>query len=455
MEYIDPPTEPGEAPSTGWSVAGNSLSRFTAEGAAAVFMAATGVVVARSLGPSGKGVVATLSYFIALLGPLSTLGLGDASIIQLGQRRVVLRNAVSAMLGFLPLFSIVGAMALLGISFLQFGSDWESVRAAAIVAAVAVPILASARLLAAVADSQRQIVFTSKVHVLISAVTALTTLLLVFVIRLEILGATLALLLGPSAGLMALVLLMRRLGVRLRPRWQPRYLVPALRLGVPIQISHLLAALSTRIDLVILFLLMGKAAAGHYSVAVTLGQLVTFAPYALSVASFPPLASLDDRQARSLTIRLSRVTAAAALVSGLFLLLAIPIVTPRLYGSGFTPSVIPALILLVGGALSSEQWILSRIAAARGNTGLLLRSYTTSLITMVAFDFLLIPVYGMSGAAWASVIGSGAGAAFAIGSLRRFLGGFGPGDFLPRLADFRSLVEIPWRLISSRGRDHE
>jgi O-antigen/teichoic acid export membrane protein len=451
MEYIDPPTEPGEAPSTGWSVAGNSLYRFVAEGAAVIFMAATGVVVARSLGPNGKGIVATLSYFIALLGPLSTLGLGDASIIQLGQRRVVLREAVSAMLGFLPLFSITGAMALLGISFLQFRSDWESVRAAAIVAAVAVPILASARLFAAVADSQRQIVFTSAVHVLISAVTALSTLLLVFVFRLEILGATLALLLGSAAGLMALVLLLKRLGVRFRPRWQPRYLVPALRLGVPIQVSHLLAALSTRIDLVILYLLAGKAAAGHYSVALTLGLLVTFAPYALSVASFPPLASLDDRQARSLTTRLSRITAAAALVSGLILLLLIPIVTPLLYGPGFKPSVAPALILLMGGVLSSEQWVLSRIAAARGNVGLFVRSYVTSLLIMVAFDFLLIPAYGTIGAAWASIIGSAAGMALVVGSLRRFLGGFGPGDFLPRLADFRSLVEIPWRLVSSRG----
>ena len=269
MEYIDPPTEPGEAPNTGWSVAGNSLTRFAAEGAAAVFMAGTGVIVARSLGPDGKGTVATLSYFIALLASLSTLGLGDAVIIELGKYRVSLRDAVSATLGVFPLVAITAAMALLGISYVQFGSEWETARLAVVVASVAVPILTAARFLAAVAESQRRVVFTSGVHVLVAAVTAVATLLLVFVIRLSVLGATLALLLGPAAGLLALVIFCRRLDVSFRPRWKPQYLRGALRLGIPIQVSHLLSSLAARVDLVILYSLVGNVAAGHYSISLT------------------------------------------------------------------------------------------------------------------------------------------------------------------------------------------
>lgn len=402
----------------GWSaqpprplLAASSTARFAADIAVVVLGMVSAVITARWLGPAGKGALSTLLYIGTLLSYAVSLGLGDSAIILIGKQKASLQDAVSA--AILP---ILGALpfGVLALWLAAFEADWSGIYPAVAAASALLPLAAFSYAFNAILNSQERIAFTSAAFVATTAVTTLGLVLFVVALDLGILGGVFAGLVGSSAGLVMLIAALRNYGVSFRPRWMPSYLRSALRYGVAIESSHLLIALSQRVDLVLVYGFAGEAVAGHYAIALALGQLVIYAPFALSLAAFPRLAHLAEDDAFTLTHRVVRVGLAAGLVSAVPLLLAIPVAIPLLFGRAFEPAVAPALLLLLGGLLHSGQWLLTRALAARGNTRPLFLSFGLSLVVMVALDAALIPAFGITGAGVASVLAPAAGLVIAL-----------------------------------------
>ncbi len=84
----------------------------------------------------------------------------------------------------------------------------------------------------------------------------------------------------------------------------------ALAYGVPAESGVLLTQAAARLDLLLVFAFSGSAAAGVYSVALTIGALVNLAPSAIAFAAFPRLAQQQQGQAAAATLaRLARLAA--------------------------------------------------------------------------------------------------------------------------------------------------
>ena len=401
-------------------LARTSLARLLSEGAGVLFGAITGIITARWLEPSGKGTLSTLLFVVNVLFFYAcSLGLSDAATILRARQRLSLAdlfraNALPALVS-----TAIGIVGSFLVASLLFGGDHPAAVQAALVASLTLPVWVFYELFAGLLNSDEAFVVTSKVAAATGAITALATWLLVVVLDGGLVGAVLGSIGGPLVGLVLVGgALARRRALR-RPRWDPSYVRPALQLGLPLQASYLLIAMSQRFDQLMVYELSGRVSAGQYSVALTLGLLVTHAPSALSVASFPRVAYLEDAQVRRMTERLSRIGLTGAVIIGGALALAAPVFIPFAFGESYRPAIAPTLILIVGGIFWGEQWILSRALAARGETGPIIRSFATNVIGMAALDLTLIPAFGVVGAALASVGGSLAGLAMCLRTYRR------------------------------------
>lgn len=439
--------EAQSAPSLGT----NAAARLSADVASVGFGLISAVVTARLLGPDGKGTLSTLLFLATLLSYASSLGLGDASIILIKRREAVVQDAVPGIL-IAGVAAAIVAWVVLG--FVSVVADWESILPAVAIAGLSIPFMTLTRLLAGLKNAVEAIRFTSLVFAFQSGVNAVGLVLFVALAKMEITGGILASFIASVSAAIVLGRSLQRGGVFFRHPFQRDFLAAAMRVGILIDISLIIAALSQRLDLLIVYSLEGEAPAGRYSVALTLAQLAAYGSVALAVASFPRLAGVDPNQLSRMIEQISRVGLAATLLSAAFLALVIPFAIRFLLGPEFVTAITPALLLLAGTVVWSQQWLFARAAASRGDGRLYLASLLTSLAVMVGLDFVLIPRFGINGAALASALSSVAGLTMALGGFRkRHAIDLRVALLWPRMADLRLFVDFlrdAWRAMTRR-----
>jgi len=438
------------------SVAAGSVARAAAEALWALLSLLTGVLVARHLGPAGKGTVSSIGYLVAIVAPAVTLGLGEAGVTLTRGRSVALNRAVSATIACLALTSIVGGVVLLAFVILQFQGEIDHLEGATAAAMASLPAMAAWFSLSLLVEGQGGLIASSAIKIVTALVTAVMTAVLVLVLELAVAGALASIAAGFTVGaLLTAGWLWRRRGAVPVPRWDGGYLRDALRIGFPVQAAYLLVGLAARADLLLVQVIRGASAAGYYSVALTMGQLVSYGPVALSAASFPVSAGLKVGEVVPFIERASRTAAAAGAVSSIVFAPLLPFMLPRLFGAGFSEAVDPALVLIPAGVLQGVQWVTCRLWAAQGRGGLLVWSSALTLVVLLAVAAALVPAHGAMGAAVASLLAATAGVAVAIVGHHRFAGGAATlSGFVPRGGDFARIVQIPRALWRRLRRGH-
>ncbi len=429
----------------------NSAARFLSDASALVFGMVAGVITARWLGTAGKGLFSSLTFIAGLVMQVCSVGLGDAATVLVGQKKATIDQAASATVTAGLIGAGIGTALVWFASLIAFQQDWSDMRAPTLIASASIPVSLLAYHLTFVLNAQERIVASSTVMALTSAMTAVGLWLFVAVLDLSIAGATLGSLLGAAAGLGLVIPLLKQSGISLRPRWDKAYLAAALRYGVAVEASYLLTVMFLRVDLLLVYGLAGAGPAGIYSVALTLGALVGLLPIAISSATFPRLAGLEEPDANELTAQICRFGVATAVMVTALLAVTVPVALPFVFGDEFAPAVTPTLVLAVGGVSWSTLWILCRAWAARGRPGLLVRCFGLSLLLMTLGDVLLIPSFGITGAAIAAVIAPTTALVLCLVVYARSEHWPLPlTRFLPRPRDFREFITQALQLLSPR-----
>lgn len=431
-----PRAEPG---TTFPSLKVNALARFISNAALVVTGFVSATVTARWLGPSGKGTLSTLLYIVAVASLFASLGVGDAATIIAGGSKRRLQKLLAVSMPALIVSSLIGIGILLAAAWL---ASWSGVVAAVLVGCVLIPARMLSILLINFQNSLELLIRTSLIVVVQVLVEMGFLVALVVVADLQIFGAVVAALVGSVISVGLSLRGLAQVGLRVRFAWDPLELRPLLKLGAPLIIAQLLIALAERVDLVIVYSLAGEASAGLYAIALTLGQLAGYASGSLAIAAFPRLARLPFPEAWSLVPRIARMGLASALISVAILGPVVPFGVPFLFGEAFSGAVRPTLILLIGSLVWSQLKILARSVAALGHPGPQLRSFAVYLGFMLVLDVLLIPRWGIIGAAVVSVTAPAIGLAVVVYWLRRHEVRLPLREFVPRVADFKELSQL-------------
>jgi O-antigen/teichoic acid export membrane protein len=416
----------------------NSLARLVGDLLGIGFALVAATVAARLLGPAGKGYYSSLLLLGGLMIQLFSAGLGEAAIVLSGRGQTSLVTAASGTMAALLPLSLAAGLVFWWVSTVLLESADPERGVAVALGGVLVAVNTCYTTIVAFLIAKERVAVVALISV---ASTGSATVALWYFLAVRgdgLAAAILAAVLGAAVGLVATLAMVQRASISLRPRVPRDYLPAAFRLGVALQVSNLLVLLTARLDLILVYRLSGATEAGSYSVALTIGALVGSVPIAVSYASFPRLATLGDDEARALTQQVVRVGMAAAISAGAVLVVASPLVIPFVFGSEYSPAILPTLILIPAGILWSGQWLLCRAAAARGVPRPLLLSFAASFLAMLALDLALIRPLGAEGAALAAAAAPALGLVVALRYYRRL--GDDLSGFLPRLADFVAFV---------------
>lgn len=388
-------------PVTAWTligVAGNALA---------------GVVVARSLVPNDRGLVAITLSTAGLIGVASTLGSNAAFRAKFPQRSGVNMPGFAALTGILLLALCGPALIAGGIITGHLVDE----RLAAPAGLVAFAMYGSINFVwfqsREALNASGDIAFGA----MISAIGSLALCAAVSILALSV-G------MGPFAVVacyvLSVVLQMLCAFYRLRRHWhtfRPKGVVDLLRTGPKMLGFHFGQDLVFQADRYILGVLAGTTSVGFYAVAATPAELLRIPPrssgqYVLLDAA---RGTLNARDLRSRT--LTWVVVIAASVPILWLLA--PVLIQLVYGVDYMGAVAPFRYLLIAQVMLVPYLIYSRAVVGLGATWSSSLSGVVGLLALIGASYLLVPNHGSTGAALAAACAYLAMSLTAVGVLLR------------------------------------
>lgn len=164
-------------------------------------------------------------------------------------------------------------------------------------------------------------------------------------------------------------------------------------------------AASNRLDQVIALPIIGAAQSGFYSVGVTVGFAPLAIAQALGTATFTGIAQAQGRRRRRLINSSIRQVASLSFVSSVILFLVGPFLVVLLFGEAFQGADAAIRVAAVACLMASISLQASTVLIATGHGTKLSISQLVSLVIGIALLFLLGPSLGALGAAIASLIG--------------------------------------------------
>jgi O-antigen/teichoic acid export membrane protein len=431
-------------------IAGGSALLFWSKLAGNAGFFAAVLILARALGPTGRGTIAFITVTALVAARVASMGIGEATAVFVAKRPerrgALLTNAASFMVASALLIAAVACGALIAL-----GDDRP-----AGVGRPELAIIAAATLVSALGDAGYVFLLGSNRLRAIALITASASwvypLLLVALwstVGLTVLRA--ALVWTAAESIRALAYLRQSARGLALSRLDPGLLVEAVRFGSRAWVGSLARFLNFRTDQILMGFLASEAALGVYAVAVNASEVLLYLPAATATALLPLAARADAGVRTEQALRAFRsaavVTAAAALVAAVLG----PLLLPVVFGAPFEASVTPFLWLLPGALGFAATAVFSYALVAASSPGLSSVGPFVSLVVGIALDLVLIPRFGASGAAAAASAAFLAGGFAALIVFRRRNPFAWRSLLLPRrgdLAVFRALAG-PLRVVRS------
>jgi O-antigen/teichoic acid export membrane protein len=196
-------------------------------------------------------------------------------------------------------------------------------------------------------------------------------------------------------------------GINRREALDPRRAYSAapmlLAHGTKSQVGNIAQFMSNRFDQLLVSAWLGSSQLGFYVAAVSLGEAFRFLPNAINTVLLSRVAASCEADGRQLTERVLKFTAGFALLWAMSMFAVCGLAIRLMYGAEYEAAVAPTRILIPGIALLMTSAVIGAYLAGRGKV--MLNSWITfaGLAVTLLLDVILIPTWGIKGAATASL----------------------------------------------------
>lgn len=364
-----------------------------------------GILVARVLGPRGKGSLSVLVALGAHAVLLGGLGVPASCVYFLGrlrdERHRVFANGL--WMGVLGGILTAGLLAALGVAFQQQLLGHIDL-GLLLLYALTVPFTYFNQLAQAILFGGRRVLAYNTGDFMRGAVMVAGTSVLLLWLHSGLRSLiVLRILLEMTVAAVLIAFLSRSYAIRTAPNI--RLLGQQLRYGLRNYASALFWMLLLQSDLILCNFFVGTAQTGVYSVAVSLGGSVTIFPSVVSTLVFQRVSSEASRQRR--IDNTNKVMRIVTLVMGLGLLVMCLLarnIIVLLYGSAFVRAALCLVLLAPGLFFLGLELILINFLAGEGSPPIVYQAPLLGLALNIGANLYAIPHWGIYGAAVTSSV---------------------------------------------------
>lgn len=399
MRTVDEPaSEQPQAAAPSSNIGSNTVRTFLFTILSSVIGIGTGIYLAKTLGPTGKGFFSGLQTLQGGIGAV-TGGAGGAITYMLSNQRRSLAQMLPP-LGLL--FVLTTALAWVGLALwgLHSGLTPTVLIAAAIIPA---SIILSWRSTFYVGLNQVKTLNAQAFGLSVCSLVAIV--MAVQVLHAGVVGALVAWSLCIYCG----AALVTGHAVRMAGHFEHADFwsdtKTLLSFGSRSALDGLMGFLNYRIDSIVLIAYLGAAGFGIYSIAVTGGELVFMISRSVALAASHDIASRERIASAELTAKSIRLSTFVVAIVAAVLWLVGPWVITFVYGDRFQAAGLPLRILLVGTVVYAAGGSFSSFVVYQlGRPMVFVYVSLVMIVLQAGLSIALIPRVGLTGAAIASTV---------------------------------------------------
>ena len=363
-----------------------------------------GIITARFLGPAGRGLFYTSVQAPGLINTVGTLSIGEGLIYHIGKGKIksdqIFGTVFMMVLGFTLVLSIIFYFLISLLNqhfFYQLPDKVIPLLFFLIPATMTEYFSASALRGLKVFSIVNKLTIVTRTNIFIFILTSLTfwsadlyRTIFAYAIALTL-----------NALLYFIVLFYQS---KFRFSISSNELNNVIRYSAKVHIGSLLTEVEYRLDIFILLFFLNATAVGIYSIGVTIAQILWYVSNSVNTVLFPYLTSTSKKNVDFFTVRVLKYNffINVFILFGL-IIIGFPLVN-LLYGTMFSEAYFVFLVLSPG--LLSDTIARSLAAWLKGTNRTLTLSKisSVSLVVNILFCIILIPYWGVYGAAISSVI---------------------------------------------------
>lgn len=370
-----------------------------------------GILIARLMGASNYGAYCYALAWAGVMTRPSTVGMQKLLVRQIasyhvqgawGLMRGILRRANQA--GFTT--AVVLGLAVMACVILIKGGQQNPVSYSLALAGLVIPVMVLNKIRQAALQGLHHVTAALFPEMLIRPALLIALFVIVYVVTGEKVGAPTAMGLNISVGLVTLVIGVAMLRNAMPPdvrTAQPEYAGKAwLYSALPLLWLNIAQVINTRNSILMLGALRDASEVGLYSVASRAADSIGFILSSANMTLGPAIAGLhalgDKKQLQHMMIKSSNMILAASLPIALAL-----IFFGRwflmLYGTDFVHAHKTLIILSIGELVNAATGSVGLLMVMTGHERHAAVSFTASAVLGLALNALLIPPWGMAGAA--------------------------------------------------------
>jgi O-antigen/teichoic acid export membrane protein len=384
----------------------NVISTFVVQVISLCLSIGTTALIARRLGPEGKGLCSLILLVPGMLGAFLNAGIGVANVYFVGSRQLDVETVSAHSLTMSGVTTALG-VAIIGILWATGWSDGllPGVPIGLVwLATVGLPIGLISGYFNGILQGLQEIRKINAVSLLQACLTFVLTVLFVVKCDFRVIGAILSTMVASASAVFGLSFCLFRYGGTFTPAWNRPVMHKMLTFGLKGHIGNVLQYFNYRLDLFLVNYFLGAAGVGIYAISVGMAELLWYFPNAIGFAIFPKAASCRSEVMDFFVPRVFRIALGVTALGAIGLVVFGKVLIQWVFTSSFDSSYIPMVALLPGVVLLGGAKVLSNDMAGRGypqynsiNAGV------ASLFTVI-LDLMLIPSYGVLGAAVASTM---------------------------------------------------
>lgn len=360
------------------------------------------ILLARFLGSEGKGIITAIFVVPLLLVSLADMGIRQSTAYYLGKKQFKISDMISS-IAFLWLITSVISI-LLAIAYYSFGVSDKYSWSILIIAMTSIPLKLIQQYSKGIMLGKNRIGTINLAQLISVGTNIITVLLLVWIFDLGVLGAAFVqIVMALAVAIYYLINVYKYHKIRFKPISPiPKMLFYK---GFSFAATLFIISLNYKIDIMILERMVTSAEIGIYSVGTNVIELLWQIPAAVGMVLFAKSATTEKQ-----TESVKRSTSILRLVMPIMVVLSVvlaifaPVIIRILYGTEFIEAGSILRILLPGACLITVSKVLHPDLAARGYPLFALRVFILTLIINVVLNLVLIPQYGIYGAAFASTV---------------------------------------------------
>lgn len=367
------------------------------------------IILARALGPKGKGIYTLTMLIPNVILKVGTFGLNTSNVYFIANKKYRTKEIVSISFMssiILGIFFILTAFTIFNFeNFQNFLKSNHINFYYLMIVVCTIPFSLITIFLRNVFLGKEKIIIFNKINIINNILQLILIIFLVLIFKKGIFGAIIAHVIVVICIALYVILLIRRdIKINNILYYNTKMIKDMFKYGLKSYFGNLIQFLNYRLDMFLVAFFLTPTAVGYYSISVGIAEKLWMLPGSIATVLFPRISSIKDIEANSLTPRVSRHTFFIMIILSMIFVIGAKSLIRILFGTEFLPSVKALLILLPGIVALGGSKILSADLAGRGKPEFGLYAALVSLLVNIPLNLWLIPKWGISGAAFASSI---------------------------------------------------